>query len=76
MSTEFKAQNLEHMTAVLLPDGWHKVDDGTFDVLFVKLPFDEEVTLDEQAQRWFSFQEYGAILQGPFSSIVALRWGG
>jgi len=62
------------VTAVLLADGWHTPDQGTFDL--------GEYALKRGEVKWvpahtngagFTFQEGGVDVSGPLTSILAVK---
>ena len=64
----------EYVTAVLLGDGWHKVE--TFEVDTDIPPMFAAGLPDGVARRAvFTFSERGALIAGPLDSVLAVRVG-
>lgn len=78
------------VTAVLLADGWHDVEEGTFEIdayeLFIRY-WNGEEKIDQShmggqsdiCASGFQFVEdgwksCGVVIGGPFSSVIALRY--
>jgi hypothetical protein len=64
------AYNTGTVTAVLLSDGWHDVDEGTFQVGPYEFVAHGNVTHDGLSG--FEFRQLGVLYAGPLSSVQAV----
>jgi hypothetical protein len=54
---------MEQVSEVSLPDGWHKVDAGTF----------KATTPGASGERSYVFEEAGCVRGGPLDHVLATR---
>ena len=77
--------NIENVTDVLLDDGWHEVEDQSFNLDAYEYQ-EEWVNYDEKKSQvlhkggnagvcstGFVFEENGAVVMGPLTAILAVR---
>lgn len=66
--------DVDRVTDVLLPDGWHKVDTATFGVAPVKFTWgSSNQPLAELGAIGYEFTERNVAYCGPISAVLAVR---
>lgn len=66
--------NTKLVLGVLLVDGWHAVDPGSFQVETLRLIDMGDLSLISNSL-WFEYREWGSrhVTRGPFTSVLAVR---